>query len=345
MNKGPIRLGLIGAGRIGHLHAENIARRMTDAELVVISDVRETAARECARELDVPEVVADYRRILERDDIHAVVICSSTDTHTRIIEDAAAARKHVFCEKPVDTDLAKIDRAIDAVRGAGVIFQVAFNRRFDPDYQRVRKAIVDGEIGEPHQIHIISRDPAPPPVEYVRHSGGLFMDMMIHDLDMISFLHDAPVADVYAVGSVRIDPAIGDAGDIDTAVVLVTFENGVTAVIENSRKAVYGYDQRAEVFGSEGSIRIENRHPNTAVISRADCIRRDLPLHFFLERYGESYVAEMRAFLDAVRGGGPSPVPIEAGRMPVVLAMAAARSMKERRPVRIGEITGQPTTS
>src|SRR5690606_17935810 len=186
---------------------------------------------------------------------------------TRIIEEAAAAGKHVFCEKPIDTDLARIDRALEAVKRAGVLLQVGFNRRFDPNFRRVRQAIINGEVGIPHQLHIVSRDPAPPPIEYVRTSGGLFLDMTIHDFDMAVFLMDEPVREVYATGGVRVDPAIGQAGDIDTATIVLKFQGGAVAVIENSRRAVYGYDQRLEVFGSGGAIRIENNYPNTAILS------------------------------------------------------------------------------
>lgn len=337
-NETPIRVGLIGTGRIGRLHAENLRFRLPESELVAVADVDGASARACAARYGIADVGEDYRRVLERADVQAVVVCSSTDTHTRIIEEAAALGKHVFCEKPIDTDLGRIDRAIAAVNRAGVLLQVGFNRRFDPNFRRIRRAVERGEIGTPHQVHIISRDPAPPPVEYVRRSGGLFMDMTIHDLDMAPYLVGDEVVEVFATGSVRVDPAIGEAGDIDTATILLRFRGGAVGVIENCRQAVYGYDQRAEVFGSGGSIRAENNHPNNVTLSAADNVRRDLPLHFFLERYAESYVVELRDFFSAIRTGGPSPVSGEAGRVPVVLAMAATRSLKENRPVRVDEI-------
>lgn len=338
MSASTVRLGLIGAGRIGRLHAEHLRQRLPGADLVMVTDAQEAVATACAADFGIPERGTDYRRLLEREDIQAVIVCSPTDTHTRIIEEAAAARKHVFCEKPIDPDLARIDRALEAVRRAGVLLQVGFNRRFDPNFRRVREAIVRGEIGVPHQVHIISRDPGPPPLEYVRRSGGLFMDMAIHDFDMAQFLVDGPIRDVFATGSVRVDPAIGEAGDVDTAVVLLRFESGVVAVIENCRKAVYGYDQRVEVFGSGGSIRVDNNYPNTALISGSECVHRDRPLNFFMERYTESYLEEMRVFLDAIRTGGVSPVSGEAGRVPVVVAQAARKSMELNRPVALAEI-------
>jgi myo-inositol 2-dehydrogenase/D-chiro-inositol 1-dehydrogenase len=338
MSPSRIPIGLIGAGRIGRLHAENLARRLPDADLRRVSDVQPAAAASCADAFGIPGRGSDYREILADPEIKAVVICSPTDTHTRIIEEAAAAGKHIFCEKPIDPDLARIDRALAATRRAGVILQIGFNRRFDPSFRRVRSAIERGEIGEPSQLHIISRDPGPPPIEYIRVSGGLFMDMTIHDFDMAQYLLGPDVVEVYATGSVRVDPAIGQAGDIDTAVVLLKFASGATGVIENSRKAVYGYDQRVEVFGSDGGIRIDNNYPNSAILSTRERVARDLPLRFFLERYAESYVEEMRAFLDAIRGGGPSPVSGETGRVPVVIARAARRSLEQGRPVKPSEV-------
>lgn len=342
MNPTPVRLGLIGAGRIGLLHAEHLRQRIPEADLRAVSDVHPHAAAACAQRFQIPRSTADPREILRDPDLEAVVVCSPTDTHTDLIEQAAAAGKHVFCEKPIDPDLHRIDRALEAVRRAGTLLQVGFNRRFDPNFRRAREAVVRGEIGTPHQIHIVSRDPAPPPIEYVRRSGGLFMDMTIHDFDMALFLAGVPITEVYASGGVRVDPAIGEAGDLDTAVIVLKFENGILGVIENSRQAAFGYDQRLEVFGSGGSVRVDNNYPNTAILSGSERVQRDLPLRFFMERYTESYLAEMRAFLQAVRSGGPSPVPGEAGRAPVAVAQAAQKSWNENRPVRLAEIDASP---
>ncbi|MBL9128607.1 MAG: inositol 2-dehydrogenase [Verrucomicrobiales bacterium] len=334
----PLLLGVIGAGRIGRLHAANLRHRLPGAQVAMVTDALSAAAESCATQLGIPSHGTDYRALLDRRDIDAVVICSPTDTHTEIIRAAAAAGKHVFCEKPIDVDLARIDAAIAATRSAGVLFQVGFNRRFDANFQRIRRAVVDGEIGTPHQVHIVSRDPGPPPIEYIRKSGGIFLDMTIHDFDMAQFLVDSPIVEVFATGGVRVDPAIGEAGDLDTVVVLAKYANGATALIENCRRAAYGYDQRVEVFGAEGTIRADNNYPNNAILSTKDSVRRDLPLHFFLERYDASYVAEMQCFLEAIRGGRPSPVSGEQGRVPVVMAMAALRSVRENRPVRLAEI-------
>lgn len=304
----------------------------------MVTDANEAAARACAERNGVSAFGTDYRQILERADIDAVAICSPTDTHVRIIEQAAAAGKHIFCEKPIDPDLGRIDAALAAVRKAGVVFQVGFNRRFDASFARVRKAVANGEIGTPHQLRITSRDPGPPPIEYVRVSGGIFMDMTIHDFDMAQFLIGDAVEEIYATGGVRVDPAIGEAGDLDTVTILLKFRGGTTGIIENCRQAVYGYDQRVEVFGSGGRIDAENRYPNTTVISDARSVHRDLPLHFFLDRYTESYVAELGAFVEAIRSGGGSPVTGEEARVPVVMALAARRSWKENRPVRLSEV-------
>lgn len=333
-----LSLGLIGTGRIGRVHAGNVVHRLPRAELVALADVDVDSAFLCAQEFGVPSAVADYRTILDDDAVDAVVICTSTDTHAEIIEAAARAGKHIFCEKPISLDLTAIDRALAAVADAGVQLQIGFNRRFDANFRRVREAVAGGEIGEPHILHLISRDPSPPPIEYVRRSGGMFVDMTIHDFDMARFLIGGEVEEIFTAAGVRIDPAIGDAGDVDTAVITLRFENGAIGTIDNSRKAVYGYDQRAEVFGSGGSIRTDNVYPNVALLSGTGSVRRDLPLHFFIERYAESYVEEMRAFVDAVLDGGNVPVSGNDGRVPVIMGLAARKSYDENRPVRLSEV-------
>jgi len=338
MNTTTLNIGLIGAGRIGRLHAEHLAHRIPAASLLMVADIIEDAARQCATQHGIPHAVRDYHAILDNSHIEAVVICSATDTHAQIIEEAAQAGKHIFCEKPIDFNLTKIDRALAAVEQANVKLQVGFNRRFDANYRRVRQAVEQGEIGQPHLLHIISRDPAPPPIEYIKVSGGIFLDMTIHDFDMARFLIGSEVEDVYTAAGVMVDPAIGAAGDLDTALVLLKFANGVIGTIDNSRRAVYGYDQRVEVFGSEGAISIGNNYPNTATISNAKSVHRDLPLHFFMERYTESYLAEMEAFVDAVLNDKPTPVTGLDGRIPVVMGLAARRSYDENRPVRLDEV-------
>jgi myo-inositol 2-dehydrogenase/D-chiro-inositol 1-dehydrogenase len=333
-----MNVGVIGAGRIGKLHAENLALRIAETNVVAIADVAVNEAQATAQRLGIPHALADYRPILTMDDVDAVVICSSTDTHTPIIIEAARAGKHIFCEKPIDLNLARIDEALAAVDEAGVKLQIGFNRRFDPNFRRVRDAVMQGEIGQPHLLHIISRDPAPPPIAYVKVSGGMFVDMTIHDFDMARYLIGADVEEIYTSAGVLVDPAIGEAGDVDTAVVLLKFSNGVIGTIDNSRKAVYGYDQRVEVFGSAGAISAANNFPNQVTVSGAINIYRDLPLNFFVERYSDSYLIEMRAFVDAVLRDQPIPVTGRDARVPVVMGLAARRSYDEHRPVRLDEI-------
>jgi len=333
-----LRFGLIGAGRIGQLHARHLSYRIARADLVMVSDIVEEAARRCAQECRIAHYGSDYHDILQRADIQAVLICSSTDTHARIIEEAASAGKHIFCEKPIDHDLRKIGRALAAVEKAGVQMQVGFNRRFDANYRRVRQAVERGEIGEPHLMHIVSRDPGPPPIEYIKVSGGIFLDMTIHDFDMARFLIGSEVEEVYTAGAVRVDPAIGEAGDLDTVAITLKFANGAIGTIDNSRKAVYGYDQRVEVFGSKGCISTANNYPNTATVQTEDGIRRDLPLNFFMDRYVDSYLDEIDQFIRAVLDKSPVPVSGKDGRIPVVMAQAARKSYEENRPVRLDEI-------
>lgn len=331
-------MALIGAGRIGRLHAENLRRRLPDAEVVAVADVVEEAARKLAAELGIPHAYGDPAPIFEDPKIEAVLICSSTDTHAQFIEQAAQAGKHVFCEKPIALDLERIDRALAAVEQAGVILQVGFNRRFDPSFAEARRLVQSGAIGKPHVLRITSRDPAPPAIEYIKVSGGIFLDMTIHDFDMARFLLGEEVVEVFATGAVLVDPKIGEAGDIDTAVVNLRFESGALGVIDNSRKAVYGYDQRVEVFGERGMIRVENPKPHQAVMSNADGDHAPPLLHFFLERYTDSYVRELEAFLASIREGKEPQVTGRDGKIPVVIGYAAKRSLAEGRPVRPSEI-------
>lgn len=339
MSVAHIGVGLIGAGRIGRVHAANLAQRLPRAKLVAVADVNKSAAEQVAAQWG-GYAANDYRQLLNDPAIDAVLVCSATDTHATIIIEAAAAGKHVFCEKPIDLTLAKIDAALAAVEKAGVKLQVGFNRRFDPNHARVRQAIVSGEIGDPHLFHIISRDPAPPPIAYIQVSGGIFLDMTIHDFDMARFLMGCEATEIYAVGGVLVDPAIGEAGDIDTALTTLKFANGAMGVIDNSRRATYGYDQRVEVFGSLGNVATSNSFANSAVISTNASVRRDLPLNFFMERYTESYVAEVSAFVDAIVDDKPVPVTGADGRAPVVMGMAARRSFDEGRPVKLSEFAG-----
>ena len=335
----PLRFGVIGAGRIGKIHAENLATRIPGVEVVAIADPVVNNATELAARLHVSKATADYKELLADPTINAVAICSSTDTHAPILIEAAQAGKHIFCEKPIHYRLDRIDAALAAVEKAGVKLQIGFNRRFDPNFRKVHQMVADGMVGDVHILRITSRDPAPPPIEYVKISGGIFFDMTIHDFDMARYLSGSEVEEVYVAGAVRVDPLIGQAGDIDTAVITLRFANGAIGTIDNSRKAVYGYDQRVEVFGSQGMVAVTNNTPDTASYSGANGVQSAKPLYFFLERYAESFVAELREFVAAVRDDTTPPVTGADGRAPVLIAMAAARSYKECRPVRLSEVS------
>ncbi len=333
-----VNVGVIGAGRIGRVHVQNLAYHIPEANVVAIADIFVEAAEKCAADFGIPSAAKDHRAILENDQIEAAVICSSTDTHAQFIEEAAAAGKHIFCEKPIDLDLKRIDRALAAVEKAGVKLQIGFNRRFDPSFKRVRDLVAEGKIGAPHIVHIISRDPAPPPIEYIKVSGGIFVDMTIHDFDMARYLIGSEVEEVYATGGVMVDPKIGEAGDIDTALVTLRYANGAIGSIDNSRQAVYGYDQRVEVFGSEGGIVVANRTPDNAIISDADGVRAAKPLYFFIERYTDAFIAEMKEFISCVLEDKAPLVTGIDGRIPVVMGLAAWKSYRENRPVMLSEM-------
>ena len=333
-----LNIGIIGAGRIGKVHAETLAFRVPEARALAITDLDRSAAEQAASRCGIPTVADSADQLLADPAIAAVLICSSTDTHTQLIVRAAQAGKHIFCEKPIAHSLAQIDAALAAVQQAGVKLQIGFNRRFDPNFARLRAAVVAGEIGSPRLLHIISRDPAPPPVSYIKVSGGIFLDMTIHDFDMARFLIGEEVEEVYATAGVMVDPAIGEAGDWDTALITLRFRNGVMGVIDNCRQAAYGYDQRAEILGSAGKIATENCYPNQAALSTAQGVRRDLPFNFFMDRYSESYSNEIRAFVRSVLENKPTAVTGLDGRIPVVMGLAARQSVLERHPVRLVEI-------
>lgn len=334
-----VQAGIIGAGRIGRVHMESLCTRVKQVKLKTIADPfmsEETA--EWAGSLGVEHTTKDYREILEDPEITAVLICSSTDTHADLSVEAVRAGKHVFCEKPVARDPAKVREVMEALREHPVKYQVGFNRRFDHNFQAVRAAVQGGKIGEPQLIRITSRDPEPPPVEYIRKSGGIFLDMTIHDFDMVRYLAGCDALEVYAEAAVLVDPAIGEAGDADTAVITLKMENGALAVIDNSRQAAYGYDQRAEVFGSGGMILVGNDTLSSAVISTASGVRGEKPLFFFLERYLDSFAAEIRSFVDAVEQDRDPAVGIADGLASLRMGLAAGRSLAEHRPVRLSEI-------
>jgi myo-inositol 2-dehydrogenase/D-chiro-inositol 1-dehydrogenase len=333
----PVSVGVIGVGRIGSLHADLLSRQVAGAAVAGVFDADDATAREVAEGLGVP-VAGGIDELLAADEMDAVAICSSTATHADLIVAAAEAGKAIFCEKPVSLDLGELDRALAAVEASGVPFQIGFNRRFDPAHQSVRDAVAAGEIGAPQVVRITSRDPAPPPLEYVAGSGGIFLDMTIHDFDMARYVTGSEVTEVYARGAVLIDPEIAAAGDLDTAVITLVHADGCLSVIDNSRRAVYGYDQRVEVLGSAGMAASGNPLVHTATVRTAGGMRSANLPRFYLERYVPSYLRAWDAFVAAVASGGPSPVTVADARAPLVIGLAAWRSVHEGRPVRIAEV-------
>lgn len=333
-----LNIGIIGAGRIGKVHMQSITYNVPTAKVLGITDVFKDGLQELADKYGIEKVYADYKEMLADKDIDAVLVCSSTDTHADISIEAAKAGKHVFCEKPVDLTPEKVQAVIDAVAEAGVKLQVGFNRRFDHNFAHVRSLINEGKVGNLELIKITSRDPEPPPAEYAAVSGGMFLDMTIHDFDMARFLADSDVTEVYASATCLVDPAIGKAGDVDTAIINLKFENGALGVIDNSRRAAYGYDQRIEVFGSKGAAMAANDTPTNVTVMNADGVTTDKPLYFFLERYMQSFRDEMVQFVDAVLNDKETPTTGVDGLNSILVALAAKKSVKEGRPVKISEI-------
>ena len=334
-----LNIGIIGAGRIGKVHLQSISYHVKNAAVVAMADPfmnEETKA--LIESMGVKKIYKDYHQILEDPQIDAVLVCSSTDTHAAISIEAIKAGKHVFCEKPVDHSLEKIQEVADVLaEHPECRFQVGFNRRFDHNFAAVRRAYDEGKIGEAHILKITSRDPEPPNPAYIKVSGGMFLDMTIHDFDMACFLTNSDVEEVYVQSAVLVDPAIGEQGDVDTAIITLKMKNGALAVIDNSRRAAYGYDQRAELFGSKGMVATSNDTLSSAVISDANGVTGEKPLFFFLERYMESFSEEMRQFVDACEKGTPVPVGIHVGMQAVKIGLAAKKSVAEHRPVRLDE--------
>lgn len=335
-----LNIGIIGAGRIGKVHLESISYHVKNATVTAMADpFMNEETEKLIRSYGVSKVTKDYKDILNDKDIDAVLVCSSTDTHAAISIEAINAGKHVFCEKPVDHSIEKIQAVADALKEhPDIKFQVGFNRRFDHNFAAIRKAYDDGKIGEAHILKITSRDPEPPNPTYIKVSGGIFLDMTIHDFDMACFLTDSDVEELYVNSAVLVDPAIGEQGDVDTAIITMKMANGALAVIDNSRKAAYGYDQRAELFGSKGMVATSNDTVSSAVISNADGVTGEKPLFFFLERYMGSFSEEMRQFTEAVINDTEVPVGIHAGLQSVKIGLAARKSVEEHRPVKISEI-------
>lgn len=328
-----VRFGVVGCGRIGKLHINNLLNNVEGAEVVAAADpmLDKSGAREWLAQRGITNVSTDYMDVVNNPDVDAVMVCSSTDTHSIISLAAVNAGKHVFCEKPVDYDVAKIKAVMAAVEEKGVKFQVGFNRRFDHNHKAVADAVKSGKIGDPHIVIVSSRDPEPPPASYVAVSGGIFYDMMIHDFDMVRYVTGSEAVEVSAVGSCLVNPNLQEESgipDVDTAVVTLKMANGCIAVINNSRQAKYGYDQRVEVFGSEGMAADTNDLKSTATITTAEGAVSEKPLWFFLERYNDAFIEQIKYFIDSIVNDKPVVVGIVDGLRPVLMAAAATESCR-----------------
>lgn len=332
-----LNVGIIGAGRIGQVHAKSITYHIPQAKIVAISDIYYEGAEKVAESLGIPNAYEDYHEILNNPEIDAVLICSSTDTHADIAVEAAEAGKHIFCEKPVDLTVAKIKKVIAAVEKAGVKLQIGFNRRYDHNFAEIKRLANDGKLGKLQTIKITSRDPEPPSIDYVKVSGGIFLDMTVHDFDMARFI-GGEVEEVYANAAVTVDEAIGEAGDVDTALIALKFKNGAIGVIDNCRKACYGYDQRLEVFGTGGQASAANDTPTNVSYINENGNMTDKPLYFFLERYMQSFTDEMTEFINAVQNDELMKTTVNDGLEALRLGLAAKLSVKEHRPVKLSEI-------
>jgi len=326
-------VGVIGAGRIGKMHTENLVHAVPEAFVKAVASPHLDV--DWAEALAIPVRSLDNAAVLDDPEIEAVVITASSGSHAELIRLAAAAGKHAFCEKPVAFEPETIEDVVNAATRAGIRLQVGFNRRSDPSLLDLVNAVREGTVGDVHTVRVTNRDPKAPPIDFVKRSGGLFFDFVIHDFDTVRFLSGSEIVEVYAVGGVLVDPAIGAAGDIDTAVVTLRLANGALAVIDNSRQAVYGYDQRFEVFGSAGSVAVDNTTPSMRVVSTTGGVVRRTPHDGFVSRYREAFVDEMRAFLGAVRGERQVVAGAEDALAAVRAARAARQSFLEHRPVRL----------
>jgi len=331
-----LNVGIAGVGRIGKIHLENILSRFPNVHVKLVTDPSKEAEEYIlGKNLNYSQ---DYSDILTIQAVDAVILCSPTNTHADYVIQAAKAGKHIFCEKPLDLSLDRVKEVLEVVEKSGVKLMLGFNRRFDPNFLKIRDLVNAGKIGEPQILKITSRDPGPPPISYIKVSGGLFMDMAIHDFDMARYIMNKEVVEVYSRGAVMVDKAIGEAGDIDTALTTLIFEDGTMANIDNSRKAVYGYDQRLEVFGSGGMAKVDNNFPDSHQLYGPDGIHGALPLHFFLERYTMSYINELEAFFNSIQNNEDVVVSGEDGLKSMKIALAAKKSVKEKRPVLVKEI-------
>ncbi len=334
-----INIAVIGTGRIGSVHTRNLIRSIPEANVIAACDIRLEVAQAVADELGIDRVVKDYHELLRDKDIEALLIATNTDTHAMIVNDAARAGKQVFCEKPLALNLADIDDVMRIVETSGIKLQVGYNRRFDKSFQRVRQIVTSGEIGHPCILHITNRDPEPPSYEYAKTSGGMFLDMSIHDFDMLRF-QVGEVDEIYAMGSVLVAPYLEELGDVDVDIISLKFANGAVGAIDNSRKCVYGYDQRLEVFCSNGTAFAGNEYENVAVRGNGEGYLAARVPYSFIQRYADCYIEEVRQFLCCVRDNLPvSPTGYDS-RASVVLGLAAWESYQQKRPIKVSDFNG-----
>jgi len=331
-----LKFAIAGLGRIGKIHLDNLLKS-DHVEVVAIMDPLEVS-QAYAREKGIPCITSSFDELLKSSNFDAIVICSPTDTHADYVEMAAKAGKDIFCEKPLDLSLTRVTEVLNTINETKVKLMLGFNRRFDKEFKKVHELVKKGAIGQPHIVKITSRDPGAPPVSYIKQSGGLFLDMTIHDFDMARFVVDKEIDEVYAKGAVLVDPKIGEAGDIDTAVVTLTYTDGSMAIIDNSREAAYGYDQRLEVFGSKGMAIANNNFHDSHRLYNSQGIQSSLPLNFFLERYEDAYKTEMSEYIDSLKNNTEVPVDGNDGLLSLKIGLAAIKSLKEKRPVKIAEI-------
>ena len=332
-----VNIAIFGVGRIGKIHLNNLLR-FPGVSVVAVADTH-YPEEEFKKEFKDVFFSSNPDEVLAMPEVEAVLICTPTSSHAPMIELALKSGKHIFCEKPVDLSLERTKALVDMANKSSVKLMLGFNRRFDPDFLQARRSIQAGRIGDIQIIKITSRDPGLPPLDYIKNSGGLFMDMAIHDFDMARYMMGKEVKEVYSRGLVLVDKQVGEVGDVDTALTTLIFEDDTYAVIDNSRKAIYGYDQRLEVFGNKGMIQVDNNQHNRNVISDADGIHHSLPLDFFMDRYAASYLNEIQFFIDALSKNEPIPVGGNDGLKATIIAVAAKKSVLEGRPVAISEIT------
>jgi myo-inositol 2-dehydrogenase/D-chiro-inositol 1-dehydrogenase len=332
--KRPINLAVIGTGRIGSMHTRNLVHSIHEANVVAVCDIRLEVAHAVADELGIERVVRDYHELLEDQSIEAVLIATNTDTHAFIVKDCAGAGKQIFCEKPLALNLADTDAVIRIVENTGVKLQIGFNRRFDKSFRKVKEIVASGDIGRSCIIHIVNRDPEPPTYEYSASCGGMFLDMSIHDFDMVRF-QIGEVEQIYAIGNVLMAPYLKDLGDVDIDIISLKFSDGTLGSIDNSRQCAYGYDQRLEVFCTHGTALAGNEYENTAITGSDVGFQLAKVPYSFIQRYADGYIAEVRQFLQCVQDDQPVTPTAYDSRMAVLLGMAAWESFRQNRPVRL----------